>query len=66
MKDLYVRLANATKIEDIGNGLYLLDDKSYYLRIDEAGGATPVIRDAGNKKELIIPMQNKIKYSILF
>ena len=66
MKDLYVRLAAANKIEDIGNGLYLLDDKSYYLRIDEAAGATPVIRDADNKKELIIPVQSKIKYSILF
>jgi hypothetical protein len=66
IKDLYARLAVANKIEDIGNGLYLLDDKSYYLRIDEAAGVTPVIRDASNKKELIIPVRSKIKYSIFF
>ncbi len=66
IESLYVRLAVENKIEDIGNGLYLLNDKSYYLRIDEAAGATPIVRDAGNKKELIIPVQRKIKYSILF
>lgn len=65
-KDLYVRLAEANTIEDAGNGLYLLDDKSYYLKIENAGSLKPVIREANNKKELIIPVQNKIKYSILF
>ena len=65
-KDEYLRLAEASTIEDMGNGLYLLDDKSYYLRIDNAGGAKPVVRDGNGKKELIIPVQNKIGYSILF
>lgn len=62
--DLYLRLAEASTIEDLGNGTYLLDDKSYYLKLDD--GAKPIIRDAGNRKELIIPVQNKIKYAILF
>ena len=66
IKDLFVRLTSANTIEDAGNGLYLLDDKSYYLRIDDAEGAKPVILDRENKKELIIPVQNKVKYSILF
>jgi len=65
-KDLLLRLAEADTIEDTGNGLYLLDNKSYYLKIDDGGGAKPVIRDSNNKKELIIPVKNKIKYSILF
>lgn len=65
-KDLYVRLASAKTIEDSGNGLYVLDDKLYYLKIEDAGGAKPVIRDANNLKELIIPVKNKIKYAILF
>ena len=32
-ENLYVRLAASKNIEDLGNGLYLLDDKSYYLKI---------------------------------
>jgi hypothetical protein len=64
--DLYLRLAEANTIEDHGNGLYLLNDKSYYLRIDDAGGAKPFIRDANNKKELMVPLKTKIKYTTLF
>lgn len=66
VRDLYVRVAEAGSIEDAGNGMYLLDDKSYYLKLEDGGGAQPVIRDANNRKELIIPVQSKIKYSILF
>lgn len=65
-KDLYVRLAEANSIEDLGNGLYLLDDKSYYLKIEESGSAKPLIRGSSARKELIIPAQSKLKYSILF
>jgi hypothetical protein len=63
--DLYVRLAANKNIEDLGNGLFLLDDKSYYLKIDESE-ARAMIRDAGESKELVIPIKNKIKYTILF
>ena len=66
VKDVYVHLAGAKTIEDLGNGLYALDDKSYYLKIEDGGGAKPVIRDANNQKELIIPVRNKIRYTILF
>lgn len=65
-KDAYLRLTEASTIEDMGNGLYLLDDKSYYLKIEDAAGAKPFIREGNGKKELILPVQNKIKYSILF
>lgn len=64
--NFHVRLASAKNIESAGNGLYLMDDKSYYLRIDDAGGATPVIRDAGGRKELLLPIQKEARYSILF
>ncbi|MEO5888645.1 MAG: DUF1080 domain-containing protein [Ferruginibacter sp.] len=64
--DLYMRLAEGSVIESISEGLYLVDDKSYYIRIDDAGGAMPVIRDADGRKELIIPVKNKLNYSILF
>jgi hypothetical protein len=64
--DLYFRLAAGTTIEDIGNGIYLMDDKTYYLKIEDAGGNKAVIRDSDGKKELLIPIKNKLKYSILF
>jgi hypothetical protein len=64
--NLFLRLAESDKIETLSDGLYLINDKAYYLRIDDAGGAKAVIRDANGRKELIIPIQNKISYSILF
>jgi hypothetical protein len=64
--NLFLRLAEADKIETPSEGLYLINDKSYYLRLDDAGGAKPIIRDANGRKELIIPVQNKVSYSILF
>ncbi|WP_187264087.1 3-keto-disaccharide hydrolase [Pontibacter beigongshangensis] len=63
---LYVRLAEGSKIEEIGKGLYLIDDKSYYLRVEEAGGAKPVLRNMAGKQELLLPVRQKLVYSILF
>jgi Domain of Unknown Function (DUF1080) len=63
---LYLRLASASSIETLSDGLYLLDDKSYYLRIDDAGPGKPLIRDMNGRMELIIPVSQKISYSILF
>lgn len=62
---LFYHLASGN-IETLGNGLYVIDDKSYYIRIDDAGGAKPVVRDAGGEQELIIPIQKKLTYSIIF
>ncbi len=63
---MYLRLAEGSTIEEISNGFYLVDDKSYYLKIDDAGNAKPLIRDQNGRKELIIPIENKLSYSILF
>jgi hypothetical protein len=46
--------------------MYLIDDKAYYLQIEDAGKAKPLIRDAAGRKELIIPIQTKLTYSVLF
>ncbi|SCW42541.1 family 16 glycoside hydrolase [Mucilaginibacter sp. NFR10] len=62
---LFYHLASGN-IETLGNGLYVIDDKSYYIRIDDAAGAKPIVRDAGGKQELIIPIQKKLTYSIIF
>ena len=64
--NLYVRLAAGSTIQMISDGMYLINDKSYYIRLDNTNGAMPVIRDADNRKELIIPIQSTIKYSLLF
>ncbi|MEP7319799.1 MAG: hypothetical protein ABI921_13685, partial [Panacibacter sp.] len=63
---MYLRLAEANSIEEISNGFYLIDDKTYYLKIDDAANAKPAIRDMSGRKELIIPIENKLGYSILF
>jgi len=63
---LYVRLANASDIEEISDGLYLIDDHAYYIKLDDTGNAKAFIRNQNGKKELLIPIQNKITYSILF
>ncbi|WP_223818241.1 family 16 glycoside hydrolase [Mucilaginibacter rubeus] len=62
---LFYHLASGN-IEALGNGLYAIDDKSYYIRVDDAAGAKAVVRDAGGKQELIIPIQKKLTYSIIF
>lgn len=64
--NLYARLAESDTIESAGNNVYLVDGKSYYIRLDDAGGAKPVIRESNGRKELIVPVQNKLTYSILF
>ena len=64
--ELYARLAEGATIEDAGKGMYLVDGKSYYLRLDDASGAKPVVRDANGRKELVVPVRSKLSYSILF
>ncbi|WP_162053393.1 family 16 glycoside hydrolase [Pontibacter pamirensis] len=64
-ENLYARLAGGSTIEAVSKDTYLVDGKAYY-RIDEAGGAKPVVRDAGGQKELIVPVRGKVAYSIIF
>ena len=62
---LYVLLAKGSKIEEIGKNMFLIDDKRYYVRLEETGGAKPVVRSAGAQQELIIPLKDGLNYSIL-
>lgn len=64
--NLYARLGAGSTIEVVGNGLYTVDGRAYYVQIDDAGGAKPIVRNSNGGKELIIPVQNKLSYSILF
>ncbi|MDB5279878.1 MAG: hypothetical protein JWR61_4833 [Ferruginibacter sp.] len=64
--NIYMRLATANSIEDMGNGWYLINDQSYYLKLDDAAAAKPLIRGQDGSKELIVPVHKSIGYSILF
>ncbi|WP_239022928.1 family 16 glycoside hydrolase [Pontibacter mangrovi] len=65
-ENLYARLAEGSSIEPVSKDMYLVDGKSYYVRIDDAGGQKPVVRDANGQKELIVPVRGKLRYSIIF
>ncbi len=66
VNDLYFRLADAESIIQTADGMYLIDNQSYYLRLDDAAGSKPIIRDQNGRKELIIPIVKSLSYSILF
>lgn len=64
---LYFKLASAKNIEKVNDWLYMIDDKSYYLQIDKSSGSAPLLRDGSDgQKELLLPVKNKITYTILF
>jgi Domain of Unknown Function (DUF1080) len=65
-QDLYVRAAFGSNIEKISEGLYLVGDKSYYLKFDDLTGLKPVIRVSNGQQELIIPLHEKLSFTILF
>ena len=66
VENLYARIAEGSTIESVSKDMYLIDGKSYYIRVDDAGGAKPVVRDANGQKELIVPVRGKLSYSIIF
>lgn len=63
---LYLRLAEGNNIKELEKGLYWINDKEYYLKVEEASGAKPLTRHTGDHEELIIPVKGTITYSILF
>lgn len=64
--DLYVRLAEASTIEYLEKNMYLIGGKAYYLRLDDSSGARPLIRNHAGRQELVVPMRNRLVYSLLF
>ena len=61
---LYYKLAEGKSIQQMPNGAYAIDDKSFYIRM--AQGATPKIREVDGKQELFIPVENSFSYSIIW
>ena len=65
-KDLVARLADGANIEKISDGLYAVDNKSYYIQLADKN-VKPEIRSADGAQELLVPVTNgEVKYSILF
>jgi hypothetical protein len=63
---LYARLAEGSTIESVSKDMYVIDGKTYYVRVDDAGDAKPIVRDSNGRKELLVPVRSKLSYSILF
>jgi Domain of Unknown Function (DUF1080) len=62
----YARLTVAKTIEELTPTLYLVGDKLFYIQLDDSGGEKPLLRKSGSSVELIVPVKNQLKYSILF
>jgi hypothetical protein len=63
---LYVRLAEGSSIEAMEDGMYAVDGKSYYLRLENASALQASVQEANGKQQLVAPLQDKLVYSILF
>ncbi|MEX2592218.1 MAG: DUF1080 domain-containing protein [Anditalea sp.] len=61
--NLYVLLAQGNTIEEVKEGMYLVDDKTYYLELAEG---KPVIRKVPGQQKLIIPATESLVYTLLF
>jgi hypothetical protein len=51
------------------DGTYSIDNKAFYVKIGDTAGAKPIVRNIGNRKELVIPMEgnsNSVKYTIIW
>jgi hypothetical protein len=65
--NLYCRIAAAIKIQDLGNGLYAINDRAYYIQLAE--GTRAATRQMPNGKELIVPVAPgaaSLTYSIIW
>ncbi|WP_158531145.1 family 16 glycoside hydrolase [Algoriphagus chordae] len=67
---LYCLVAQASKIEKLPNGLYAIDDKSYYIEFEKK--TSPMVRTTSDgSQELILPVKlngnaGKVSYSIVW
>ncbi len=65
-KGLVARVADGTSIVKVSDGLYSVDNKSYYIQLSDKN-VKPEIRGANGQQELLIPLQGgELKYAILF
>ena len=64
-KDLYFLLASAPNLEEVSKGLYLIRDKSYYLKLAD-GTPKPLMREVDGQWQLLVALETTLNYTILF
>ena len=62
---MYLRIAVADSIAQVSRDLYVIGDKSYYVKMDDAK-ADAIIRNQNGRMELIVPVQAKTGYAVIF
>jgi hypothetical protein len=65
----YCRVAAGALLEEVGKGIYAVNDRSYYVRFDPK--AKVKLRQSNGKQELLLPVDMKkgagsVQYSIVF
>jgi len=60
---LYYKLGEGRDITMVKEGLYAVDDKQYFIR---TGTLKPIIRESNGRKELVVAVDNSLKYDILW
>lgn len=65
----YCRVATGASLEEVGKGIYAVNDRSYYIRFDPK--AKVKLRQSNGKQELLLPVDMKngagsVQYSIVF
>lgn len=66
VENLVARVAEGTNIEMISEGLYSVNNKSYFIQMTDKS-VVPQIRNVNGGQELIFPVTNgTVKYAILF
>jgi len=65
---IWVQLDRSPHIEYISEGLYAVNDRSYYIRIDSNEEIKPVLRRMEDHDELLVPVGNAsgLQYSIIW
>lgn len=59
----YARLATAKNISKVADGVFLVEDGQYYIKLNEG---TASIRTSNGLQELVAPVSSKISYSIIW
>lgn len=64
--NFFARVAVASRIEDLGTGTFLVNDKSYYIKFENGNQAKAMIRESNGQQEILVPLNNALTYSIIF
>ena len=68
-RSVYCRVAAGSSVEEVSKGLYAINDRSYYIRVDPK--ANVKLRQSNGKQEVLLPVELKngtgsVQYSIEF